>query len=63
MSSLNTLLLNNTRIDDDATPFLAGCTNLISLEVAGTKLTGKSIFIADIGHFDITCRGSLVSHY
>lgn len=44
VSPLQTLLLNNTGVDDDASPFLASCSNLVSLEVSGTKLTGKESF-------------------
>jgi hypothetical protein len=41
-SSLTTLVLNNTGIDDDSVPFISSCPDLQSLEVAGTKLTSTS---------------------
>jgi hypothetical protein len=40
-SPLEILILNNTAIDDDSVPFISSCTRLKSLEVAGTKFTGK----------------------
>ena len=40
-SPLRTLLLNKTGIDDDAAPFISSCTNLESLELAETKVTGE----------------------
>ena len=36
---LEELALNNTGIDDDAAPYLACCSSLVVLEVAGTKMT------------------------
>ncbi|ESK85299.1 scf e3 ubiquitin ligase complex f-box protein grra [Moniliophthora roreri MCA 2997] len=57
------LLLNHTRIDDEASPYLGSCHNLITLEVAGTKLTSEGLFpILDgcpqLEHLELTsCRG------
>jgi hypothetical protein len=45
-SRLATLSLNNTGIDDDVAPFIAGCPNLLTLQVSGTKLTGKFFLIS-----------------
>ena len=39
---LEELALNNTGIDDDAAPYLACCSSLVVLEVAGTKMTSLS---------------------
>ncbi|KAJ7071318.1 hypothetical protein C8F01DRAFT_427655 [Mycena amicta] len=41
---VETLLLNNTGINDDAVPFLAACSALRWLEVAETKMTGEGLF-------------------
>ena len=38
-SPLETLILDNTGIDDDAAVFISSCPMLKSLEVAGTKIT------------------------
>lgn len=38
---LEQLILNNTGVDDDATPYLACCPNLVVLELAGTKISSK----------------------
>lgn len=40
---LETLILNNTNISDDATPFISSCENLQTLEVASTKMSGVSL--------------------
>jgi hypothetical protein len=37
--ALEELILNNTVIDDDAAPYISACTDLRTLEVAGTKFT------------------------
>ncbi|KAJ7630668.1 RNI-like protein [Roridomyces roridus] len=42
---LETLLLNNTGIDDDAAPFLAACPALAWLEVGDTKMTSEGLFL------------------
>ena len=39
---LEELALDNTRIDDDAAPYLSCCSSLVVLEVAGTKMTSPS---------------------
>ncbi|KAJ7462666.1 RNI-like protein [Mycena galericulata] len=41
---LETLLLNNTGIDDAAAPFLAACPALAWLEVGETKMTSEGLF-------------------
>lgn len=43
---LEELALNNTGIDDHAAPYLACCSSLVVLEVAGTKLTSPSYLTA-----------------
>jgi len=43
---LEELVLNNTGIDDNAAPYLACCSSLVVLEVAGTKLTSLSYLAA-----------------
>ena len=39
---LEHLLLNNTGVEDEAAPFISACSQLRSLEVAGTKFTSTS---------------------
>ncbi|KAJ8084219.1 hypothetical protein PM082_002986 [Marasmius tenuissimus] len=62
-SPLERLLLNQTAIDDAASPFISCCRNLVSLEVSGTKLTNEGLFqIVDacpsLAYLDLTsCRG------
>jgi len=64
---LKQLALNNTDIDDKATPYLACCPSLVALEVAGTKLTSTGLFpIVDTcpkpEKLDLTsCRGIKVA--
>ncbi|KAG9316104.1 hypothetical protein JVU11DRAFT_3778 [Chiua virens] len=64
---LEVLAINNTGIDDDAAPFLASCSSLVVLEVAGTKLTSSGLFpIIDacprLEKLDLTsCRGIRVA--
>ncbi|KAJ6604375.1 RNI-like protein [Mycena vulgaris] len=41
---LESLILNNTGIDDAAAPFLAACSELAWLEVAETKMTSDGLF-------------------
>ncbi|KAG2117796.1 RNI-like protein [Suillus discolor] len=41
---LEQLILNNTGVDDDATPYLACCSNLVVLELAGTKISSAGLF-------------------
>jgi len=38
---LEALILNNTGIDDEAAVYLGGCTELGTLELAGTRVTRK----------------------
>ncbi|KAF5377530.1 hypothetical protein D9615_005240 [Tricholomella constricta] len=63
VSPLETLMLNNTGIDDEAGLYLATCSSLQTLAVAGTKLTSEGIFpIIDacekLENLDLTsCRG------
>ena len=40
-SPLRVLSLNNTSIDDSAAPYISTCRSLETLEVGGTRLTGK----------------------
>lgn len=40
-SPLQTLILNNTNVDDKAWRYIASCENLRTLELAGTKLSCK----------------------
>ncbi|KAF7306652.1 hypothetical protein MIND_00456700 [Mycena indigotica] len=67
-SRLETLLLNNTGIDDDAAPFLASCASLRWLEVAETKMTSDGLFSVLDGCVLLTtlglksCRGVRVSN-
>ncbi|KAF9229497.1 RNI-like protein [Gyrodon lividus] len=61
------LILNHTGIDDEAAPFLSCCSSLVTLEVAGTKLTSSGVFsIIDacvrLEKLDLTsCRGIKVA--
>jgi Leucine-rich repeat (LRR) protein len=41
---LEQLILNNTGVDDDAAPYLACCSNLVVLELAGTKISSAGLF-------------------
>ncbi|KAG2146556.1 uncharacterized protein EDB93DRAFT_1337544 [Suillus bovinus] len=41
---LEQLILNNTGVNDDATPYLACCSNLVVLELAGTKISSAGLF-------------------
>jgi Leucine-rich repeat (LRR) protein len=41
---LEQLILNNTGVDDDAAPYLACCSNLVVLELAGTKISSGGLF-------------------
>lgn len=43
-SDLVTLILNNTAVDDEASPFLASCISLVTLQLAGTKISSKLFF-------------------
>ncbi|KAH7915367.1 RNI-like protein [Hygrophoropsis aurantiaca] len=60
---LETLILNNTGVDDEAAPFLSCCSFLTTLELAGTKITDEGLFpIIDacprLSKLDLTsCRG------
>ncbi|KAJ7102203.1 RNI-like protein [Mycena belliarum] len=42
---LESLILNNTGINDDAAPFLSACPELARLEVAETKMTSDGLFL------------------
>ncbi|KAH7924873.1 RNI-like protein [Leucogyrophana mollusca] len=60
---LEELILNNTSVDDEATPYLSCCHSLVTLELAGTKITNAGLFpIIDacprLEKLDLTsCRG------
>ncbi|KAG2129956.1 RNI-like protein [Suillus clintonianus] len=41
---LEQLILNNTGVDDEAAPYLACCSNLVALELAGTKISSAGLF-------------------
>ncbi|KAK0198662.1 RNI-like protein [Armillaria mellea] len=62
-SALQTLMLNNTGVDDDVAPFISCCPELATLELAGTKITDDGLFpIIDacpkLVNLDLTsCRG------
>ncbi|KAJ8522554.1 hypothetical protein ONZ45_g845 [Pleurotus djamor] len=43
-SPLETLNLNNTGIDDDASSYISTCSQLRSLEVQGTKFSEEGLF-------------------
>ncbi|KIY65524.1 RNI-like protein [Cylindrobasidium torrendii FP15055 ss-10] len=61
--ALQTLLVNNTGVDDGAAQFLASCVDLETLGMAGTKVTDEGLFpIVDactkLANLDLTsCRG------
>ncbi|KAF8078433.1 RNI-like protein [Lyophyllum atratum] len=63
ISPLETLILNNTGIDDEAGLYLAACSSLTTLAVAGTKMTSEGLFpvidsCAKLRNLDVTsCRG------
>lgn len=38
---LEQLILNNTGVDDEVTPYLACCSNLEVLELAGTRISSE----------------------
>lgn len=38
---LEQLILNNTGVDDEAAPYLASCSDLEVLELAGTKISSE----------------------
>ncbi|GLB36334.1 hypothetical protein LshimejAT787_0306220 [Lyophyllum shimeji] len=63
VSPLETLILNNTGIDDEAGLYLAACPHLRTLAVAGTKMTSEGLFqVIDscpkLENLDLTsCRG------
>ncbi|KAK0208562.1 RNI-like protein [Desarmillaria ectypa] len=62
-SALQTLMLNNTGVNDEAALFISCCPELATLELAGTKITNDGLFpIIDacpkLGNLDLTsCRG------
>ncbi|KAK0246050.1 RNI-like protein [Armillaria nabsnona] len=62
-SALQTLMLNNTGVDDEVAPFISCCPELATLELAGTKITNDGLFpIIDactkLVNLDLTsCRG------
>ncbi|KAJ3823893.1 RNI-like protein [Lentinula raphanica] len=43
-SVLETLILNNTSVGDDAGPYIACCPDLVRLEVEGTKFSSEGLF-------------------
>lgn len=57
-SRLEELALNNTGIDDDAAQFLACCSSLVVLEVAGTKLTSPSWMASSLEWYAL--RGKII---
>jgi hypothetical protein len=66
--ALETLVLNNTSIDDDAGAYIACCPHLIKLELESTKFTSKGLFpILDactkLEVLNLTsCRGVKLAH-
>ncbi|KAI6136788.1 hypothetical protein F5141DRAFT_1076651 [Pisolithus sp. B1] len=60
---LEELSLNHTGVDDEAAPYLSRCSSLVSLRLAGTKITSAGLFpIIDacpkLEQVDLTsCRG------
>ncbi|TBU65000.1 hypothetical protein BD310DRAFT_296609 [Dichomitus squalens] len=60
---LEYLNLNNTPVDDNAIPYLSACTNLKTLELAGTRVTKVGLLhlldaCKDLEKLDLTsCRG------
>ncbi|KAG5718610.1 F-box/LRR-repeat protein 2 [Termitomyces sp. T112] len=44
VSPLETLILNNTSIDDEASLYIATCPTLSTLAIAGTKMSNEGIF-------------------
>lgn len=44
---LEELILNNTAVSDDATEYIAACTSLEVLELAGTKFTSKHAIVVE----------------
>ncbi|EPQ60876.1 RNI-like protein [Gloeophyllum trabeum ATCC 11539] len=66
-SPLETLILNNTNIDDDAAMYIRSCSSLTILELQGTKFTSEGLFqIIDhcpkLQKLDLTsCRGISVT--
>ncbi|KAG7450326.1 RNI-like protein [Guyanagaster necrorhizus] len=61
--ALQTLILNNTGVDDEVAPFISCCPELATLELSGTKVTDDGLFpIIDacpkLVNLDLTsCRG------
>lgn len=64
---LEELSLNHTGVDDEAAPYLSRCSSLVSLRLAGTKITSAGLFpIVDacpkLEQLDLTsCRGIKVA--
>lgn len=60
---LEDLGLNHTGVDDEAAPYLSRCSSLVSLRLAGTRITSVGLFpIIDacpkLEQLDLTsCRG------
>jgi hypothetical protein len=48
VSPLETLILDNTHVDDDAAAYISACPMLRSLEIAGTKMTSMSLILYDV---------------
>ncbi|KAH9946678.1 RNI-like protein [Amylocystis lapponica] len=63
LSPLQILNLNNTAIDDDATPYISSCPALQTLSLAGTKVTNAGLYpvidaCVHLAELDLTsCRG------
>ncbi|TFY56405.1 hypothetical protein EVG20_g8934 [Dentipellis fragilis] len=60
---LEELNLNNTKVDDDSAEYISQCASLVSLEVAGSKMTSEGLHIivdacTRLRKLDVTsCRG------
>ena len=58
---LERLVLTNTKIDDEASGYIAACARLTMLDLEGTKLTGVSSVSLSCGRKESESRGSLSS--
>ena len=45
VSSLETLILNKSLIDDDCAPWISSCKSLEALEVSETRISGRYLFL------------------
>ncbi|KAJ3553179.1 hypothetical protein NM688_g3753 [Phlebia brevispora] len=67
-AAVQTLILNNTSVDDSAAPFIASCDSLQTLELSGTKLTSEGLdeildACVHLENLNLTsCRGVDVAH-